>query len=637
MNNLKKLCSVVLLIALIMTSAVSLAADFPAPGKITGSNVVAYKEEGGQAVEDPSVTLATGQSVTVNSMDAHWALVTVPGVSYTVYVLSPNVTLDTPDPQPPAEDEDNQSTANAGKEVQVTAGSAEVYKRRVAYNPELVKSYSNGTILTLLSSGTKWAKVRDSGGTEGYTLNTNLNFNYTPPAPAEDEDNQKPAASGARVRVKSSSGATMYKTRGTTSPIAQYASGTVFTLVSRGDRWSKVKDTQYSLEGYIKNSDLEDYVDPPGEISMYVSLSSSTETLPMYRQDGGTGGVIAYYKHGTQVTVVTYGTNWTKVKVGGAEGYMQTKFLSYTKPSDNPNPPPTGSFVYATVGNQKAGAHLNLREEPNTNSSSLGQYKNGKIVKVYDRGPTWCRVEVDGIYGYMMTQFLIFDGGSENPDPGGTVQYAVVGNQRAGERLNLREGPGVSYRSIGKYLNGVSVRVYERNSNWCRVEVEGKYGYMMTSFLIFGGTPSPGPNPGNYEIYYVRNPSPTQVLNLRPRPVSGGVSLGQYRNGVVVKVFSISNGWGTVEVEGKTGYMMMQYLSRTNPGTGSIPTRAVVANPVSTQRLHLRSFASTEAKSLGLYRNGTSVTILKYEPTWCYVQVGSIKGYMMTKYLDFIG
>lgn len=58
-------------------------------------------------------------------------------------------------------------------------------------------------------------------------------------------------------------------------------------------------------------------------------------------------------------------------------------------------------------------------------------------------------------------------------------------------------------------------------------------------------------------------------------------------------------------------------------------------NPVSDDRLHLRTKPDQEAASLGKYSNGTPVRVLRRGDTWCKVQVGETVGYMMTRYLAF--
>jgi len=89
------------------------------------------------------------------------------------------------------------------------------------------------------------------------------------------------------------------------------------------------------------------------------------------------------------------------------------------------------------------------------------------------------------------------------------------------------------------------------------------------------------------------------------------------------------------------GFMSTQYLSGTGVtignNTGTSSTTAYVNNPKSTQVLNLREYASQSARSIGQYRNGTKVKVVKRDSTWCEVYVGTRHGYMMTRYLSFDG
>lgn len=51
-------------------------------------------------------------------------------------------------------------------------------------------------------------------------------------------------------------------------------------------------------------------------------------------------------------------------------------------------------------------------------------------------------------------------------------------------------------------------------------------------------------------------------------------------------------------------------------------------------KLNLRQGNSADSKSLGSYKEGSTVTVLENDGTWCKVQAGNKTGYMMTEYLQ---
>lgn len=84
--------------------------------------------------------------------------------------------------------------------------------------------------------------------------------------------------------------------------------------------------------------------------------------------------------------------------------------------------------------------------------------------------------------------------------------------------------------------------------------------------------------------------------------------------------------------------MPSRFLSG-NAGSTTKPSgkQGVVKNPGANQVLLLRETASTDARVLGYYRNGTAVTILGESGSFYKVSVGGKSGYMMKKFISVVG
>ena len=276
------------------------------------------------------------------------------------------------------------------------------------------------------------------------------------------------------------------------------------------------------------------------------------------------------------------------------------------------------------------------------------------------------------------------------------AEFAVV----RGGRLNLREYPSSSSRSLGKYDTGTWIRVdSSAGDGWYAVRtLEGRRGYMQGNYLNFGASAGSatvryanggyvnlrsGPSldysvvmrvtsgttitimDDSYEWNYVRvdvgggstygymhdslisrEVATATVstrnggrVNVRSGPSASYASLGTLSTGTRVSVLLKGNGWYRIAANGIEGYMSTQYLSGGSSGSGSTTTSLVayVNNPRSTQVLNLRETPSQSARSIGQYRNGTRVKVVSKGATWCEVYVGTRHGYMMTRYLSFDG
>ena len=120
-----------------------------------------------------------------------------------------------------------------------------------------------------------------------------------------------------------------------------------------------------------------------------------------------TAKVLDAYPRGTRVTILKRGANWTRVRVHGKEGYMQTNLLSYARGSSSPGKNSSGSS--GSTAYVIKGVRLNLREEANNSSEIIASFRGGTRVTILRRGKYWCRVEVKGLVGYMGTAYLDFD------------------------------------------------------------------------------------------------------------------------------------------------------------------------------------------------------------------------------------
>lgn len=270
------------------------------------------------------------------------------------------------------------------------------------------------------------------------------------------------------------------------------------------------------------------------------------------------------------------------------------------------------------------GGRLNLRQYPSTSSYSLGKYDTGSWVLAGSESGGWCQVRtMDGKRGYMSAGYLDFGqyGG------GATVRYANGGY------VNLRSGPSTDAGIIMRVTSGSTFYMQGSYGGWRYGYVYSGgtpvYGYMSEAFLDTGTTTS---------VVTTRNGG---KVNVRSGPGSSYASVGKLASGTQVTVLLKGNGWYMISANGLEGFMSTQYLSGTGStigsNTGTTSLTAWVNNPISTQVLNLRETPSQSARSIGQYRNGTKVKVVKKGSTWCEVYVGTRHGYMMTRYLSFDG
>ncbi len=203
-----------------------------------------------------------------------------------------------------------------------------------------------------------------------------------------------------------------------------------------------------------------------------------------------------------------------------------------------------------------------------------------------------------------------------------------------GGALNMRKAPSLTAEVIKQYPTGTWMTVIETEGEWSKVKVNGQEGYVMSKYLS---------DTADSTTLYVRTNTGVG-LNLRDQPSLEGNIITSYKPGTAVTLVLRGNDWYKVSVDGTTGYMASRYLTGSQ-STGSsggttatgYPKTGVVSNPGANQVLLLRETASTDARVLGYYRNGTSVQLLGESGSFYKVTVNGQNGYMMKKYIKVSG
>ena len=193
-----------------------------------------------------------------------------------------------------------------------------------------------------------------------------------------------------------------------------------------------------------------------------------------------------------------------------------------------------------------------------------------------------------------------------------------------GGMLNLRQEPSLTAKVLKQYPTGTWMTVLSEEGEWSKVEIGGQTGYVMSKYLRETDASA---------TLYVRT-NTGRGLNLRDEPSLEGNVITSFKPGTAVTVLTHGKTWHKVSVNGQTGYMNAQYLTASQNGGGtSAQKTGTVKNPGANQVLLLRETASTSARVLGHFRNGTQVTILGESGDFYKVTVGGKTGYMMKKYI----
>lgn len=353
------------------------------------------------------------------------------------------------------------------------------------------------------------------------------------------------------------------------------------------------------------------------------------------------------------------------------------------------------STVY--VNNPDPKDRLNLREQPDQHSPSMGRYYNGTEVRLLTSDDEWARVRIGTLEGYMMQKYLT----AKQPESAMPAYRSLS----SGWELYAKPDKNGAHTMYG---TGQKVLLMGFSDRWWHVQVGNRTGFVPAGSKAFEQVS--GVSTDGYLLAMVSNPDPADRLNLRGHASEKSASLGKYYNGCTVTVLGPTDGgsnWYHVRIGTLEGYMDGRYLAFNQPITPAMPTYlstssawevyrspdksgeyrmhgygeavtllgftpewwhirvgadtgfvpadpgclksaaesyaptqvitvAAVNNPDPTDRLNLRRMASAASTSLGKYYNGCLVAVLEaVDNGWFRVRIGHLEGYMDGAYLDF--
>ena len=260
--------------------------------------------------------------------------------------------------------------------------------------------------------------------------------------------------------------------------VSAYYTGTTVTILGGSGEWYHVR-TPDGKTGYMNAN----YLTITGSITggqvdeNTAAVVTSQNGKPVRLRSGPSVNysIIASYKVGTPLTVLSTGESWSKIRINGRTGYMMNEFIQRGQGSDSVA---GGYTAYVVSGNGKT---VVLRSGPSKQYEALASYKVGQKATVLEYGSTWCKVRINGLDGYMMSEFL----STVKPDTssGGVSTYTAYVTSQNGKGVRMRMGAGKLYPTVATYAVGTKVTVLEYDEDWCKIRIGSNTGYMMTEFL----------------------------------------------------------------------------------------------------------------------------------------------------------
>jgi uncharacterized protein YgiM (DUF1202 family) len=247
--------------------------------------------------------------------------------------------------------------------------------------------------------------------------------------------------------------------------------------------------------------------------------------------------------------------------------------------------------VTATVG-------VNIRSGAGTDAGILGGLYRGQTVTAISSTDGWTKIKYAGSMAFVASKYLTK--GTDLPAPkkigAGTVKITTTA-------LNLRTGPGLSYRVIKVLKDGERVTMTGKTARgWAQLVSGRSTGWSSTQYLASSTTGRPA---------IIGKRIATADLDIRTTSGAGSKTVAEVKKGTALSVTgAIQNGRAQIIYHGTVRWVTAKYLtnlSSTLPSAPKLPK--ITGTRYATATLNIRSTYADKYRLIAEVPRGTKLSI----------------------------
>ncbi|RHW40602.1 N-acetylmuramoyl-L-alanine amidase [Neobacillus notoginsengisoli] len=198
------------------------------------------------------------------------------------------------------------------------------------------------------------------------------------------------------------------------------------------------------------------------------------------------------------------------------------------------------------------------------------------------------------------------------------------------DSLNIRSGPGLSYRIVATVKKGTALTVLSESGEWVEVKMPGGETGWAANWLL------------NRNSQSVAVSSSVDNLRIRKGPgthygISGYLSKGQ-----AATILEKSEEWTRISSNTGNGWVSSQFLvlsesTGSKQATTTSPSSNVVMKSINADILNVRTSPSTTGSIAGKLTLGTKVEVLQEKNGWTQIAFSGKKGWVSSEFLSSAG
>jgi N-acetylmuramoyl-L-alanine amidase len=183
------------------------------------------------------------------------------------------------------------------------------------------------------------------------------------------------------------------------------------------------------------------------------------------------------------------------------------------------------------------------------------------------------------------------------------------------EPLNVREGPGLSYRVVKQVKKGESFKLIKEENNWIQIKLSNNLNGWVANWLV----------EKEKEKETISNPSSLGTITVDGLRVRNGPGLnfqtiGHLNNGGQVSVLERNENWTKISSGEMNGWISSEFIivdngQASNQNTETTPSNRPTAI-VTVDSLNVRNATSLQSKVIGRLQKGEKIEIISSTKEW---------------------
>jgi N-acetylmuramoyl-L-alanine amidase len=209
--------------------------------------------------------------------------------------------------------------------------------------------------------------------------------------------------------------------------------------------------------------------------------------------------------------------------------------------------------------------------------------------------------------------FILFFGGIPSFSPIAKAESNVTITIST-DSLNVREGPGLSYRVVKQVKKNESFKLVKEENEWIQIKLSNNLYGWVANWLV--QKESGQKSNSNLSLGTIT----VDGLRMRNGPGLNFQTIGHLNNGVQVQVLEKNENWIKISSGEIEGWVSSEFVNTTNGQASNQQTDSTPSNRqtaiITVDSLNVRDAASLQSKIIGKLQKGEKIEIISSTKEW---------------------